>query len=133
MTTAFFPFRQYAGAAALPLFALLLSACVSPGSSDAPLAQEQLAQSQEQQSQEQVSALQRHGAPIEAGDLLLASGDRRSGGAGKSDPASNVVPELASLQNSQMVVYGYTDDALWSQLRQVGIADSMAALSAGRL
>ena len=123
--------KTCAGAAtALPLAAMLLSACVSQSSYDAAQTQNQQLQSQNQQLQAHVAALQQQATFVEAGDLLFASGSYQLSAAGKADLASNVVPKLAALQNAKVVVYGYTDDTpVGSQLKQRGIADNLALSS----
>lgn len=117
-------------ATALPLAALLLSACVSQSSYDAVQGQNQQLQSQNQQLQARVTALQQQATLVEAGDLLFASGSYQLSDAGKEDLAATVVPKLALLQNAKIVVYGYTDDTpVGAQLKHRGIADNMALSS----
>jgi len=131
MTSLSLPWNKYAGtAAALPLAALLLSACVSQSSYDALQSQNQQLQSQNQQLQTQVSALQQQATFVEAGDLLFASGSYQLSGAGKAELAANIVPKLAALQNAKVVVYGYTDDTpIGPQLKRNGIPDNMTLSS----
>lgn len=123
--------KKYLGtAAALPLTALLLSACVSQSSYEALQSQNQELQSQNQQLQTQVSTLQQQATFIETGDLLFASGSYQLSAAGKSELASNIAPKLVSLRNAKVVVYGYTDDTpIGPQLRRNGIPDNMTLSS----
>jgi chemotaxis protein MotB len=128
MTSTSSPLRKSAGAAAaLPLAALLLSACVSQGSYDALQAQNEQLQGQNQQLQTQVTALQRQATFVETGDMLFPSGGYQLSAAGKAELSSNIVPKLAGLQNAKIVVYGYTDSTpVGPQLRKMGIPDNLA-------
>ena len=66
------PLRKPAGwVVAVPLAALLLSACVSQSAYDDLQAQNQQLQAQNQQLQAQLAALQREATFVEAGDLLF--------------------------------------------------------------
>lgn len=123
--------RKFGGAAAaLPLAAVLLSACVSQSSYDALQSQNQQLQTQNQQLQGQVTALQQQATFVEAGDLLFASGSYQLSDAGKADLAANIVPKLATLQNAKVVVYGYTDDTpIGPQLKRKGITDNLTLSS----
>lgn len=128
MTSIASPFRKHAGAAAaLPLAALLLSACVSQTSYDALQAQNQQLQGQNQQLQAQVAAMQQQATFVEAGDLLFRSGGYQLSAAGKAELSNAVVPKLVSLQNAKVVIYGYTDDTpVGPQLQKMGIPDNLA-------
>jgi chemotaxis protein MotB len=132
MTSISSPFRKHLGAAAaLPLSALLLSACVSQTSYDALQGQNQQLQGQNQQLQGQVTALQQQATFVEAGDLLFPSGAYQLSAAGKAELSSAIVPKLASLQNAKIVVYGYTDDTpIGPRLQKIGIPDNLALSSA---
>jgi chemotaxis protein MotB len=125
--------RLLGAAAALPLAAMLLSACVSQSSYDALQSQNQALQGQNQQLQgqnqqlqAQVTTLQQQAAFVEAGDLLFPSGGYQLSAAGKAE-LSRLVPQLTSLQNAKIVVYGYTDSTpVGPQLQQMGIPDNLA-------
>jgi chemotaxis protein MotB len=131
MTSPSSPFRKHAGAAvALPLAALLLSACVSQSSYDALQAQSQQLQAQNQQLQAQITALQQQATFVEAGDLLFPSGGYELSAAGKAELGSTIVPKLGSLQNAKVVVYGYTDSTpVGPQLQKMGIPDNLVLSS----
>ncbi len=131
MTSTSFPIRKHAGTAlALPLTALLLSACVSQSSYDALQAQNQQLEAQNQQLQAQISGLQREASFVEAGDLLFPPGGYQLSPAGRQELSSNIVPKLSGLQNAKVVVYGYTDDTpIGPQLQQAGINDNLTLSS----
>jgi chemotaxis protein MotB len=107
-------------AAAVPLAALLLSACVSQQTYDAMVADNN-------QLKAQIAAMQAQSSFVEAGDLLFPEGGYRLGPAGKAELANNIVPKLRSAPaNSKFVVYGYTDNLpVGPGLQQQGIPDNL--------
>jgi chemotaxis protein MotB len=112
-----------AAARAIPIAALLSSACVSQSSYDALKAQNQ-------QLQEQVAGLQREARFVEAGDLLFPSGGYQLSPGGQAELSKNIVPKLIGLQNAKVVVYGYTDNTpIGRQLKQQGINDNLTLSS----
>jgi chemotaxis protein MotB len=119
-----------AGAAAAPLAALLLSACVSQSTYDALQAQNQQLEAKNQQLRAQITALQREATFVEAGDLLFPSGGYELSTAGKTELSQNIVPKLTGLQNAKVVVYGYTDNRPVSPaMRKQGINDNLTLSS----
>src|SRR5215471_7948222 len=122
-----------AGAKAIPIAALFLSACVSQSSYDALKAQYEQAQTQNQQLQtqnqqlqEQVAGLQREARFVEAGDVLFASGSYKLTPAGQEELNKNIVPKVTGLKNAKIVVYGYTDNApVGAKLKRMGINDNL--------
>jgi chemotaxis protein MotB len=108
---------------AIPIAALILSACVSQSDYDTLKAQNQ-------QLQEQVAGLQREARFVEAGDLLFPSGGYQLSPAGKEELSKNIVPKLVGLQNAKVVVYGYTDNTpVGPQLMAQGINDNLTLSS----
>ena len=110
-------------ARAMPIAALMLSACVSQSKYDE-------LQAQNQQLQQQVTALQRQAQFVEAGDQLFPSGDYRLSPGGQAELSKNIVPKLIGLQNAKVVVYGYTDNTpVGPGLKQQGINDNLTLSS----
>jgi chemotaxis protein MotB len=112
--------NRTAVAAALPLMALLSSACTSQQSYDAMVAENN-------QLKAQIAALQAQSSFVEAGDLLFPEGGYRLSPAGQAELANNIVPKLKSLPpNAKIVVYGYTDNLpIGPVLQQQGIPDNL--------
>ena len=112
--------NRTAVAAALPLMALLFSACVSQQTYDAMVAENN-------QLKAQIAALQAQSSFVEAGDLLFPEGGYRLSPAGQAELARNIVPKLKSLPpNAKIVVYGYTDNLpIGPALQQQGIPDNL--------
>jgi chemotaxis protein MotB len=125
------PVRKHTGwAVAVPLAALLLSACVSQSAYDDLQAQNQQLQAQNQQLQAQIAALQKEATFVEAGDLLFPPGGFELSTAGQAELKNNIVPKLINLQNAKVVVYGYTDNTpVGPQLQQAGINDNLTLSS----
>jgi chemotaxis protein MotB len=109
--------KKTAAAAALPLAAFLLSACVSQSKYDELQAQTQQLQSQNQQLQGKVAADQAQITRLQGAikytvnsDLLFASGSWEMSAAGKQVIAK-MAAKLAPTQQAKLVVNGYTDNA----------------------
>jgi chemotaxis protein MotB len=110
-------------ARAVPIAALVLSACVSKSK------YEEL-QAQNQQLQQQVTNLQREAQFVEAGDLLFPSGGYQLSQAGQAELSKNIVPKLIGLHDAKVVVYGYTDNQpVGPALQQQGINDNLTLSS----
>jgi chemotaxis protein MotB len=107
-------------AAAVPLTALLLSACVSQQTYDAMVADNNKLKAQ-------IGAMQAQSSFVEAGDLLFPEGGYRLSAAGQAELANNIAPKLRSAPpNSKFVVYGYTDNLpVGPGLQQQGIPDNL--------
>ena len=107
-------------AAAVPLAALLLSACVSQQTYDAMIADNNKLKAQ-------IAAMQAQSSFVEAGDLLFPEGGYRLSPAGQAELANNIAPKLRSAPpNSKFVVYGYTDNLpVGPGLQQQGIPDNL--------
>jgi chemotaxis protein MotB len=131
MTRISFPIRKLAcWAVAVPLVALLLSACESQSAYDELQAQNQQLQAQNQQLQAQLAQLQREATFVEAGDLLFPPGGFELSPAGKAELANNIAPKLRGLQNAKVVVYGYTDNTpVGPELQRAGINDNLTLSS----
>jgi len=112
--------NRTAAAAAVPLVALLLSACVSQQQYDTIVAENN-------QLKAQIAAAQAQGSFVEAGDLLFPEGGFRLGAAGQAELTNNIVPKLRNLPaNAKIVVYGYTDNLpVGPALQQQGIPDNL--------
>ena len=119
--------RKAVGVAiAVPLSALLLSACVSQQQYDAVVAENNQLKAQLAQSQAQLAQSQAEQKFVEAGDLLFPSGGFQMGPAGQAEIANNVVPRLRGLQNAKIVVYGYTDNTpVGPELQRQGVPDNL--------
>jgi len=112
--------KRTAAAAAIPLVASLLSACVSQQQYDTIVAENN-------QLKAQIAGAQAQQKFVEAGDLLFPEGGFRLSPAGQAELANNIVPKLKNLPASaSIVVYGYTDNLpVGPGLRQQGIPDNL--------
>jgi chemotaxis protein MotB len=112
--------NRTAAAAALPLAALLLSACV-------PEQQYQAVVTENDNLKAQIAALQAEQKFVEAGDLLFPEGGFTLSPAGQAELANNIVPKLKGLPpTTKIVVYGYTDNLpVGPALQQQGIPDNL--------
>ncbi len=112
--------RNRTVAAAVPLAAALLSACVSQQTYDAMIADNNKLKAQ-------IAAMQAQSLFVEAGDLLFPEGGFRLSAAGQAELANNIAPKLkAAPPNSKFVVYGYTDNLpVGPALQQQGIPDNL--------
>jgi chemotaxis protein MotB len=112
--------KRIAAAAAVPLVALLLSACVSQQ-------QYQAVVTENNQLKAQIAAAQAQNSFVEAGDLLFPEGGYRLSPAGQAELTNNIVPKLRNLSpNSKIVVYGHTDNLpVGPGLQQQGIPDNL--------
>jgi chemotaxis protein MotB len=104
---------------AVPIVALILSACVSRREYDAVVAENQRLKAQLAQSQAEQKF-------VEAGDYLFPSGGFQLSPAGQAELANNIAPNLKGLQNAKVVVYGYTDNTpVGPELQRQGIPDNL--------
>ena len=98
-----------AGAAAMPLAALVLAACVSQAAYDEQAAQLEQAQAQVAAQQAEIAKMQAENKRVMAGDLLFPEGSAELSAAGKV-----------------VVVYGFTDNLpVGPALQRAGIADNL--------
>ena len=112
--------KRIAAAAAVPLVALLLSACVSQQ-------QYQAVVTENDNLKAQIAAAQAQSSFVEAGDLLFPEGGFRLSPAGQAELTNNIVPKLRNLPpNTKIVVYGHTDNLpVGPGLQQQGIPDNL--------
>jgi chemotaxis protein MotB len=114
-----------AGAAALPLAALVSAACVSQSAYDEQASQLERAQAQIAAQQAEIAKMQAGNRWVMAGDLLFPEGAYELSAAGQA-ALSEHVPQLRSVQNVKVVVYGFTDNApIGPELQRAGIADNL--------
>ena len=112
--------NRTAAAAAIPLVALLLSACVSEQQYEAVVAENNSLQAQIAEAPAQQKF-------VEAGDLLFPEGGFKLSPAGQAELANNIAPKLKALPpTAKIVVYGYTDNTpVGPALQQQGIPDNL--------
>lgn len=114
-----------ARAVTVPLAAFVLTACVSQAAYDEQAAQLKEAQAQVAAQQAQIAKMQAENKWVMAGDLLFPKGGYQLGPAGQA-ALSQHVPQLRSVQNVKVVVYGFTDNTpVGPALRRAGIADNL--------
>ena len=114
-----------AGAAAVPLAALVLAACVSQSAYNEQASQLERAQAQVAAQKAEIAKMQAGNRWVMAGDLLFPEGGYELSAAGKA-ALSQYVPQLRSVQNVKIVVYGFTDNApVEPALQRAGIADNL--------
>ena len=107
------------------LAALVLVACVSRSAYNEQASQLEEAQAQAAAQQAQIAKMQAENRWVMAGDLLFPEGGYRLGPAGEAE-LSQHIPQLKSLQNTKVVVYGFTDDTpVGPALQRAGIADNL--------
>jgi chemotaxis protein MotB len=109
----------------IPLVGLILSACVSQAAYNEQAAQLKEARAQAAAQQTVIAKMQTKNRWVMAGDLLFPEGGYRLSPAGEAT-LSQYLPELRSLQNTKVVVYGFTDSSpVGLALRQAGVADNI--------
>ena len=113
-------------AAAMPLAALVLAACVSQSAYQEQASQLEQAQAQVAAQQAEIARMQAGNKWVMAGDLLFPEGGYQLSPAGQAELANNIVPKLRGLQNAKVVVYGYTDNLpVGPALQRQGIPDNL--------
>ena len=113
------------GAAGMPLAALVLAACVSQSAYDEQASQLEQAQAQIAAQQAEIAKMQAENRWVMAGDLLFPEGGYELSAACQA-ALSQHVPQLKSVQNAKLVVYGFTDNApIGPALQRAGIADNL--------
>jgi chemotaxis protein MotB len=114
-----------AGAAAMPLAALVLAACVSQAAYNEQASQLEQAQAQVAAQQAEIARMQAGNKWVMAGDLLFHQGGYQLSAAGQA-ALSQHAAQLKSAQNVKIVVYGFTDNApVGPALQRAGIADNL--------
>ena len=113
------------GAAAGPLAALVLAACVPQSAYDEQAAQLKQAQAQIAAQQAEIAKMQAGNRWVMAGDLLFPEGGYELSAAGQA-ALSRYATQLRSVQNVKVVVYGFTDNLpVRPALQRAGIADNL--------
>ena len=102
-------FGRSAGVVVVPFAALLATACVSQSAYDEQAEQLKQAQAQVAAQQSQIAKMQAENKWVVAGDLLFPKGGYQLGLNGQA-ALSQHVPQLRSVQNVKVVVYGFTDN-----------------------
>jgi chemotaxis protein MotB len=112
-------------AAAVPLAALVLAACVSQSAYDEQASQLEQAQGRVAAQEAEIAKMQAENKWVMAGDLLFPEGGYELSAAGQA-ALSRYAPQLRSVRNVKIVVYGFTDNApVGSALQRSGIADNL--------
>src|SRR5215472_13520013 len=110
-----------AAARVVPLTALMLGACVSQSAYEQQGQQLQAARAQAAAQQSEIAKMQQEQKWVVAGDMLFPEGGYQLTATGKQ-ALNQYVPQLQSLQNAKVVVYGYTDNKpVGPALQQAGI------------
>ena len=114
-----------AGTAFFPLAALVLAACVSQSAYDEQASQLKQVQAQVAAQQAEIARMQAGNRWVMAGDLLFPEGGYELSAAGQA-ALSQYVPQLRSLQNSKVVIYGFTDNLpVGPALQRAGVTDNL--------
>ena len=109
----------------VPLTALILGACVSQSAYEKQGAELQAARAQAAAEQSQVAKMQQEQKWVVAGDMLFPEGGYQLSPSGKQ-ALNQYVPQLQSLHNAKVVVYGYTDNlAVGAPLKRAGIENNI--------
>jgi chemotaxis protein MotB len=117
--------KMGAGAAVVPLAALVLAACVSQSAYNEQASQLEQAQAQVAAQQAKIARMQAGNKWVMAGDLLFPKGGYQLSTAGQA-ALSQHAAQLKSAQNVKIVVYGFTDNTpVGPALQRVGIADNL--------
>ena len=117
--------KIFAAADAMPLATLVLAACVSQSAYNEQPSQLEQTQAQVAAQQAEIAKMQAENRWVMAGDLLFPEGGYELGAAGQA-ALSQYAPQLRSVQNVKVVVYGFTDNApVGPALQRAGIADNL--------
>ncbi len=114
-----------AAAAALPLAALFLTACVPQSAYNEQASQLEQTQAQVAAQQAEIAKMQAGNRWVMAGDLLFPEGGYELSASGQA-ALTKYAPQLRSAQNIKVVVYGFTDNLpVGPVLQRAGIADNL--------
>ena len=103
----------------------MLGACILQSTYDKQTAELQQARAQAAAEQSQVAKMQQEQKWVVAGDMLFPEGGYQLSPSGKQ-ALNQYVPQLQSLQNAKVVVYGYTDNlAVGAPLKRAGIENNV--------
>jgi chemotaxis protein MotB len=118
-------FDLTAAARIVPLTALILGACVSQSAYEKQGAELQAARAQASAEQSQLAKMQQEQNWVVAGDMLFPEGGYQLSPSGKQ-ALNQYVPQLQSLQNAKVVVYGYTDNLpVGAPLKRAGVENNI--------
>jgi chemotaxis protein MotB len=107
------------------LAGMLVSACVSQSTYNQQSAQLQAAQAQVEAQRGQIAKMQSENRWVVAGDLLFPEGGYQLGPDSEAI-LSQYVPQLRSLQNTKIVVYGFTDNLpVGPALKRMGVSNNI--------
>jgi chemotaxis protein MotB len=116
---------RHSAAAAAVLIALILAACASEPKYEQQSQLLQQTQAQAAAQQQQIAKMEEQDRWVVAGDLLFPSGGYQLTAKGKQ-ALQQYVPRLQALQNSKVVVYGYTDNKpVGAALKKKGIDNNI--------
>ncbi|MBV9814866.1 MAG: OmpA family protein [Alphaproteobacteria bacterium] len=114
-----------AAARVVPFTALILGACVAQSTYDKQTAELQQARAQAASEQSQLTKMQQEQKWVVAGDVLFPEGGYQLSANGKQ-ALNQYVPQLQSLHDAKVVVYGYTDNLpVGAPLKRAGIANNI--------
>lgn len=117
--------RAVAAVVASAIVAPILAGCVSEQRYQEQTQQLQQTQAQAAAQQQQIAKMEEQDRWVVAGDLLFPPGGFQLSAKGKQ-ALQQYVPRLQALQNSKIVVYGYTDDKpVRAALRNTGVDDNL--------
>ena len=117
--------RKIVPMAAVPVAALVLAACVPQSAYNEQAKQLEEAQAQVAAGQAEIAKMQAENRWVMAGDLLFPEGGYQLSAAGQA-ALSQFAPQLSSVQNAKVVVYGFTDNVpVGPVLQRAGIADNL--------
>jgi chemotaxis protein MotB len=109
----------------VPLTALILGACVSQSAYEKQGAELEAARAQASAEQSQLAKMQQEQKWVVAGDMLFPEGGYQLSPSGKQ-ALNQYVPQLQSLHNAKVVVYGYTDNLqVGAPLKRAGIENNI--------
>ena len=112
-------------AAAVPLAALVLTACVSQSAYEEQASQLRRTQAQVAAQQAEIAKMQAENRWVMADDLLFPEGGYELSAAGQA-ALSQYAPQLRSVQNVKIVVYGFTDNLpIGPALQRAGVTDNL--------
>ena len=112
-------------AAAVPLAALVLAACVSQSAYEEQASQLRQTQAQVAAQQAEIAKMQAENRWVMADDLLFPEGGYELSAAGQA-ALSQYAPQLRSVQNVKIVVYGFTDNLpVGPALQRAGVTDNL--------
>ena len=115
--------RKIVPMAAVPVAALVLAACVPQSAYNEQA--KQLEEAQVAAGQAEIAKMQAENRWVMAGDLLFPEGGYQLSAAGQA-ALSQFAPQLSSVQNAKVVVYGFTDNVpVGPVLQRAGIADNL--------